>query len=235
MDITFDTREKLVKPTPTVVRIVNKNNRTRWATGTIIHNKQVLTAAHVCYEIQNQVSHWEIIAGEHGGFGYPPRNIKRAAAMPLYLEARGDSITRDIGVITVTDAFESSLVTPLGEFKADTFLKQNYSWIGYPSDKIPSDKDVYQWGDYGKPYGLEYFEITFVEPPKETRTIVEGYFKNIATPGQSGSALIDEAGKIIGVLSGIPRQGPHEGDLGFGLIDNTNYKFIYEEITGNLE
>lgn len=51
MGIVPDTREKLIKPLASVVRIVNKENRNRFATGTIIHNKQILTAAHVCDKI----------------------------------------------------------------------------------------------------------------------------------------------------------------------------------------
>ncbi|TKI81697.1 trypsin-like serine protease, partial [Bacillus mycoides] len=200
---------------------------------------QILTAAHVCDAILGQggIQNWEVIAGEHGGFGYPPRQIKRAAMMPLYRGAILDKFTRDIGVITITDTYDPSLVTEFGEFDSETFSNQIYSWVGYPSDKIPSERDVYQWHDYGKPDSLDYFYF-YNQPGEqgERRWVVDGYFKNLAAQGQSGSALINESGKIIGVLSSLTYDpGPHYGQLVFGLIDEINFEFIYYEIMNNLE
>lgn len=67
--------------TPSVVKIVNKQNRNLFATGTITHSKQILTDAHVCDLILEQggIQNWEVIAGGHGGFGYPPHQTKRAS------------------------------------------------------------------------------------------------------------------------------------------------------------
>lgn len=57
----------------------------------------------------------------------------------------------------------------------------------------------------------------------------------MAAEGQSGSALINESGQIIGVLSALTYDpGPTYGQLVFGLIDSINYQFIYNEIMNNL-
>ncbi|OUB82182.1 hypothetical protein BK784_38785 [Bacillus thuringiensis serovar medellin] len=101
-------------------------------------------------------------------------------------------------MLTVTDPYESSLVTPLGKFKADTFLKQNYSGIGHPSDKIVLNQDVYRWSDYGKPSDLDYYEFSFPDNPElGTRIVAAGYFKNLAAQGKSGSVLIDNINLYI--------------------------------------
>ncbi|TKI84717.1 trypsin-like serine protease, partial [Bacillus mycoides] len=201
---------------------------------------QILTAAHVCEAILNDggIQNWEVIAGDHGGFGYPPQQIKRAAMMPLYRPNPGnpDRRTRDVGVITVTDPYNPSLVTEFGEFNSETFLNQTYSWIGYPSDKIPSERDVYQWYDHGKPTMLDFYHYC-TQPGEqgECRWVVDGYFRNMSAQGQSGSGLINESGKIIGVLSALTLD-PSEsyGQTIFGLIDEINFEFIYYEIMNNL-
>lgn len=75
--------------------------------------------------------------------------------MPLSRDTIGDKFTRDIGVITITDTYNPSLVTEFEEFDSETFLNQIYSWVGYPSDNSPSERDVYQWHDYGKTDSLD--------------------------------------------------------------------------------